>query len=170
MTGFSRSVSSDWSQCMVGRISHNPSGRDWLICGDRCRANSIQDSCSRLRCPVGPTQPRRSGDPVRRLAITQRVAVEPNYSERRDCLDQRWLNVLDGFNVALIPVPNSLPDAGRWASALSVEGLILSGGNSLSHIGDLEDVAPERDRPKGISWTGRGSSDIRYWVSAGGCR
>ena len=48
--------------------------------------------------------------------------------------------------MALIPVPNGLSDAAHWASALAVQGVILSGGNSLSHLGNLADAAPERDR------------------------
>ena len=80
-----------------------------------------------------------------RIALTQRVIVDPTHGERRDCLDQRWVQVLEELGVVLVPVPNGLASAGAWAASLQLDGVILSGGNDLSHLPGLSDKAPERD-------------------------
>ena len=82
---------------------------------------------------------------MKRIAITQRVAIEPHHGERRDCLDQRWHSLLESVGAVIIPVPNGLIDVAQWAAAVRVEGVILSGGNSLSHLPYAADSAPERD-------------------------
>ena len=80
------------------------------------------------------------------VAISQRVAIDPNHGERRDCLDQRWQQLLEKLGAVLIPVPNGLSRVGAWARAVGVQGVILSGGNSLSHLAGSADAAPERDQ------------------------
>ena len=45
---------------------------------------------------------------MKRIAITQRVEVKPSYGERRDVLDQKWVEFLLSTELWPIPVPNNL--------------------------------------------------------------
>ncbi|MBF0627956.1 MAG: gamma-glutamyl-gamma-aminobutyrate hydrolase family protein [Magnetococcales bacterium] len=92
-----------------------------------------------------------------KVAVSQRVDILADREERRDALDQqliRWL--WDAVGVLPIPVPNLLtPDqlesfdqeqeSGllRWLTELSVDGIVLSGGNDIGTI-------KERDRTERI--------------------
>lgn len=80
-----------------------------------------------------------------RIGISQRVEVISSYGERRDCLDQQWFRFLESLGFVPVPVPNSLSDVDGWLTALGIEGLILSGGNDLSHLPDASNASPERD-------------------------
>jgi putative glutamine amidotransferase len=80
-----------------------------------------------------------------RIAITQRVEQVPVYGERRDCLDQRWSLLMESLDVDLVPVPNGLKNPKDWLLRQNVAGLILSGGNDLSHLPDAQNCSPERD-------------------------
>ena len=82
---------------------------------------------------------------MKRIAVTQRVVVDCDHGERRDCLDQRWHPLLEEVGAVIIPVPNGLTHVARWAATVRIEGVILSGGNSLSHLPCATDTAPERD-------------------------
>lgn len=76
------------------------------------------------------------------VGLTMRVEKLPNIAERRDCIDQRWYNFLDACNLQPILIPNSESFvAEKYLNKLS--GIILTGGNSLSHLGG---DAPERDK------------------------
>lgn len=83
------------------------------------------------------------------LAITQRVDTNPHYQERRDALDQRWSALLfeAGFNMLLLP--NMPQQALALLHALPVQGIILSGGNTLHALGG---DAPERDQTELAVW------------------
>lgn len=82
---------------------------------------------------------------MKRLAVTQRVEVIAGYDERRDCLDQQWTQLLDLLGFDLLPVPNALLDPEGWIKQQEVVGLILTGGNDLSHLTNASRPAPERD-------------------------
>lgn len=88
---------------------------------------------------------------MKRIAVTQRVQVIAEYGERRDALDQRWTGLLDAACLLGIPVPNTLVDPESWLTELSVDGVLLTGGNDLAACGG---DAPERDRleAKLIDW------------------
>lgn len=89
-----------------------------------------------------------------RLAVTQRVVVDPTHGERRDCLDQRWALLMEPLGINLLPVPNGLADVRVWIETQAVAGILLSGGNSLAHLPDNADAAPERDATEAalLSW------------------
>jgi putative glutamine amidotransferase len=82
---------------------------------------------------------------MKKIAITQRVTVDPKYAECRDCLDQRWLGLFEKLGFTLVPVPNGLTDVKTWADSLRIDGLILSGGNSLSGKCNPVDASIKRD-------------------------
>lgn len=84
---------------------------------------------------------------MKRLGISQRVAVIDSYQERRDCLDQRWYEVAAVLGFIPVPLPNV--GAGHIENLLvntPVDALLLSGGNSVNvSPNDAPDAAPERD-------------------------
>ncbi|MGE8406132.1 MAG: gamma-glutamyl-gamma-aminobutyrate hydrolase family protein [Pseudomonas sp.] len=80
-----------------------------------------------------------------RLAITQRVEIIPGHGERRDCLDQRWGQWMETLGIDLVPVPNGLAAPAEWLKRQHVDGLILSGGNDLSHLPGATNASAERD-------------------------
>lgn len=79
---------------------------------------------------------------MRLVAITQRVAVDPNHGERRDCLDQRWAAFLNACHATPIPLPNAPEVAVSILDSVPLAGLVLTGGNDLAVYGG---DAPERD-------------------------
>lgn len=84
---------------------------------------------------------------MKRLGISQRVEVIKSYGERRDCLDQQWSSLAMALDYFPVPLPNIRPDkASELLNTLQLDGIILSGGNSLSSLDSTaEDAAPERD-------------------------
>lgn len=71
---------------------------------------------------------------MKKIGLTQRVEVIEAYDERRDCLDQNWSAVLLNLDCAGVPLPN-LTDkeaAYKYLECLSLDGVILTGGNDLS--------------------------------------
>ena len=90
----------------------------------------------RLHEPEGP------GHRVKAVGVTQRVSVDPAYGERRDCLDQAWTRFLAACGLLPVLLPNVSQAALALCDAVSVSGLVLTGGNDLSTLGG---DAPERD-------------------------
>lgn len=80
-----------------------------------------------------------------RIAISQRVDKVAAYDETRDALDGRWSSFLSSVlpGALLYPVPNGPDSAADWLARMPFDGLVLSGGNSLSD-------APERDATERI--------------------
>ena len=86
----------------------------------------------------------------KRVGITQRVMKHPRYNEMMDCLDINWAKFL--ISIDILPVPLSLVSASAadnlWKT-LELDGLILSGGNTLVECSDSTDepasLSPERD-------------------------
>ena len=84
---------------------------------------------------------------MKRLGITQRVEVIKKYDERRNCLDQRWSLFANRLGYLPLPLANIqaelVPD---YVGALNLDGLLLSGGNSIASLDpSADDAAPERD-------------------------
>jgi len=86
----------------------------------------------------------------KRVGVTQRVMKHPRYNEIMDCLDINWAKFL--ISIDILPVPLSLAPASSadaiW-KILELDGLILSGGNTLVDYADATDetesLSPERD-------------------------
>ena len=76
------------------------------------------------------------------VAVTQRVAVVPEYGERRDCLDQAWVRFIAACGLLPLPLPNVVDVALTMFRRSDVAGLVLTGGNDLAALGG---DAPERD-------------------------
>lgn len=84
---------------------------------------------------------------MKRIGITQRVETVPHYHERRDCLDQRWSELILGMGDFPVPLPNIVPEkASQLVEALQIDAVFLSGGNSIACLDPkASDAAPERD-------------------------
>lgn len=87
---------------------------------------------------------------MKRIGVTQRVELILGYDERRDCLDQRWASLLDAAGLSILPIPNGLTNVEAWAESQALDGLLLTGGNDLSHLPGATNVAPERDRTEAL--------------------
>ncbi|MBM3524753.1 MAG: gamma-glutamyl-gamma-aminobutyrate hydrolase, partial [Alphaproteobacteria bacterium] len=85
---------------------------------------------------------RPSGAASLRVAITQRVEILADRGERRDALDQRWTAFVAACGGLCLPAPNRDTDIVAWATALSIQAVLLSGGEDLA---DLGGPSPERD-------------------------
>lgn len=86
----------------------------------------------------------------KRIGITQKTMQHPQYDEMMDCLDMRWSALFNQLGFLLIPLPNLAPaDVEQQLEMLALDGLILSGGNSLSDIAKDEkesaNLSPQRD-------------------------
>lgn len=85
----------------------------------------------------------------RRIGITQKVFVHPDYDETMECLDRRWHKTLTEMGILSIPLP--IMDGSQisdFIGSLNLDGIILSGGNSIHQIAKQEDIntlSPERD-------------------------
>ena len=88
------------------------------------------------------------------IGLSQRVAVDPATSERRDALDQRWWAFLAVCGLTPLPLPNDPAAALALVAALPVAGIVLTGGNDLPHLGGS---VPERDATERVlmEWAGR---------------
>lgn len=86
----------------------------------------------------------------KRVGITQRVMKHPRYNEMMDCLDINWAKLL--ISMDILPIPLSLVPA-SYAEKIwkkhELDGLILSGGNTLVEYADASDepesLSAERD-------------------------
>ena len=81
-----------------------------------------------------------------RVGITQRVEYVTAYAEARDCLDQRWSELLDVLKMTMVPIPNTLRNVEGWLDVLKCDAYILTGGNDLADLPNAKNVSIERDR------------------------
>lgn len=102
-----------------------------------------------------------------RIGVSQRVEVIQSYGERRDCLDQQWFRLLESLGYTPVPIPNSLSNVAEWLKSTGIEGLILSGGNDLSHLPDASNASAERDETEKALLT---VAQQEEWPVLGVCR
>lgn len=81
------------------------------------------------------------------IAISQRVDYFPQRQEKRDGIDRKWLSLLKlcGYDVLLIP--NEPEQTQRLVERIGLDGILLTGGNSLVKYGG---DAPMRDETEVI--------------------
>ena len=86
----------------------------------------------------------------KRVGITQKIMKHPRYDEVMDCLDTNWAELLIPLGILPVPLPLIPAEAATdiW-EMLKLDGLILSGGNTLVEYADKTDapesLSPERD-------------------------
>lgn len=78
----------------------------------------------------------------RLIAISQRVVIHSETKERRDALDQNWIQLLDDCNLLPILISNREKTAMDLLAAVPISGILLTGGNDLIRYGG---DASERD-------------------------
>lgn len=81
-----------------------------------------------------------------RVGITQRVEYIAENSEARDCLDQRWSELLDILEMTIVPIPNTLINIEGWLEDVCCDAYILTGGNDLADLPDAKNVSKQRDK------------------------
>ena len=81
-----------------------------------------------------------------KIGVTQRVEYINDYSETRDCLDQRWFELLDALKMTMIPIPNTLSSINEWLDIMKCDAYILTGGNDLADLPDAKNESIERDK------------------------
>jgi len=81
-----------------------------------------------------------------RVGITQRVEYINEYEEARDCLDQRWSELLELLGMIMVPIPNTIKNIEEWLDFSKCDAYILTGGNDLSDLPNAQNVSIERDR------------------------
>jgi putative glutamine amidotransferase len=72
---------------------------------------------------------------VKKILVTQRIADNPTYAERRDALAHDWATLFATYDILPILVPNAGRDPGAYLS-LGASGLLLTGGDNLGAPGD----------------------------------
>jgi len=79
---------------------------------------------------------------MKRIVVTQRVDIIKEYGERRDAIDQRWIDLLLECNLFPIFIPNNIEFVKSFILTEKFDGLLLTGGNDLVKYGGN---SPERD-------------------------
>ena len=91
------------------------------------------------------------------VAVSQRIDVHVDRSERRDALDQRLVGWLLEAGYLAVPVPNALVSRTgaleEWFGAVRAEGVVLSGGG---------DPGKDPDRDETERW-------LASWAVGRGC-
>jgi len=74
--------------------------------------------------------------------VSQRVEFIENYSEYRDCIDQRLVMWLSENGFVPVPVPNILGEVQlkRWLENLSATAIVLSGGNDIGQYSSRDET------------------------------
>ena len=86
----------------------------------------------------------------KRIGVTQRITKKIEYDEIVNSLDVNWANLLTRLEILCVPLPLLPVDSVKkmWKE-LKLDGLILSGGNTLANYADendkLENISIERD-------------------------
>lgn len=73
---------------------------------------------------------------MKKIALTQRLAENASYSEIRDALDIRWAKFLHRLGVLPILLPTTYSEPEKYFQEISVDGIILTGGNDLGRFTD----------------------------------
>lgn len=81
----------------------------------------------------------------KRIGITQKIVKNSRYNEVMDCLDTNWAKLLISLDILPMPLPlTSAQYAYDMWKDLALDGLILSGGNTLF------DQCSDTDAPEGL--------------------
>lgn len=86
---------------------------------------------------------------MKRIAVSTRVVDAVGYQESRDALAQDWCLFFDSIGLLPILVPNTLRSPETYLEELSIDGIILTGGNTVGLERETSPhggVRPERER------------------------
>ena len=65
------------------------------------------------------------------VAVSQRIDLLTDFDEVRDCLDQRWAEILWELGLLPVPVPNRIDELSTWLDSLEVRAVLLTGGGDV---------------------------------------
>ncbi len=77
------------------------------------------------------------------IALSMRVDKVDSYEEKRDAIDQRWLDFFLQAKLKALLLPNNLDLVKKITKEWKPSGIVLSGGNNLMKYGG---DSPERDQ------------------------
>jgi putative glutamine amidotransferase len=80
---------------------------------------------------------------MKKIIVTQRVDLDSDYNERRDAIDQRWVDFLLSIDIFPIFISNNMSYVAYALDNEDIDGVLFTGGNSLLKYGG---DSPERDR------------------------
>lgn len=66
-----------------------------------------------------------------KIGISMRIVNASNYNEKRDALSHEWFSFLEKINLFPICIPNNLLNVSSYVKELSLDGMILSGGDNI---------------------------------------
>jgi len=81
---------------------------------------------------------------MKKIAITQRIIKNNEYSEIRDALDVRWAELCGRLNYLPVLLPTYY-DFRTYFKSLKIDGIILTGGNDLSSLSFGSELSQKRD-------------------------
>lgn len=88
---------------------------------------------------------------MKKIGLSQRTDFIESYGETRDCLDQKWAELLQSLGYIAVILPNNIVEPQSYLKALDLDGFILTGGNDDDRRVRLEnailDYAIERHNP-----------------------
>lgn len=68
---------------------------------------------------------------MKAILCSQRVSYISEYNETRDCLDEKWTELINLCGYAALPVPNNKYNTEKLLSCGEFSGILLTGGNSI---------------------------------------
>jgi len=69
-----------------------------------------------------------------RIGISTRIIPSENYVDDRDGLSHDWPSFLEKINITPILIPNSLDEIEKYLDDMNLNGIILSGGDSIGEF------------------------------------
>jgi gamma-glutamyl-gamma-aminobutyrate hydrolase PuuD len=73
-----------------------------------------------------------------KIGISLRVVDALNYVEKRDALSQDWPKLFDELELIPIFIPNTLKNIENFLDELSLDGIVLSGGDDIGENDDRD--------------------------------
>ena len=75
-----------------------------------------------------------------KIGISLRVVQAPNYDETRDALSQDWPSLLEELGFIPVFIPNTLGNLESFLKEVSLDGLVLSGGDNIGENQDRDET------------------------------
>ena len=69
-----------------------------------------------------------------KIGISMRIMNETTYIESRDALSHDWSSLLEELEFIPVFIPNSLSDVSKFLEKMDLDGIILSGGDSMGNF------------------------------------
>ena len=75
-----------------------------------------------------------------KIGISLRVVQASNYDETRDALSQDWPSLLEELGFIPVFIPNTLGNLESFLKEVSLDGLVLSGGDNIGENQDRDET------------------------------